>query len=306
VLAAFLGLELFKLFLTGVLHVHANLSAFDRAGPAPLTDLAANVTLVHGLGVLDRLTWNYPSWSISAEFWTYLVFAAAAVLGGRHRLAVLAGLAVASGAVLISQATDGMNAAEDLGFWRCVLGFATGVAVYDLRGYLPRNGIGRLEVVAVGLIALFLGVAGRGALSFAAPLVFAVAVHVFSFEEGPISRLLKGRAVQALGTWSYSLYMVHAFLLTLLNLGVSVLQRPLFGHEVFAILPGHGRMIVGVSPYLLDAMLAAYIGCVVALARWTYHAIEDPGRRWFNDMLAGRPRKQRPAMPGLASLPLAG
>lgn len=37
--------------------------------------LFTNVLLVHGLGFESHLTWNFPSWSISTEFYTYLVFA---------------------------------------------------------------------------------------------------------------------------------------------------------------------------------------------------------------------------------------
>ena len=33
-----------------------------------------NVLLVHSLGLHEELTWNTPSWSISVEFYTYLVF----------------------------------------------------------------------------------------------------------------------------------------------------------------------------------------------------------------------------------------
>ena len=32
----------------------------------------SNGLLVHAWGVLDELTWNYPSWSISAEWAAYL------------------------------------------------------------------------------------------------------------------------------------------------------------------------------------------------------------------------------------------
>ena len=33
-----------------------------------------NVFLLHSLGFIDHLSWNWPSWSISVEFYTYLVF----------------------------------------------------------------------------------------------------------------------------------------------------------------------------------------------------------------------------------------
>ena len=60
-----------------------------------------NLTMLHGVGFENHLTWNYPSWSISAEFYTYLLFAGVLeeldraigvdrdVVPGRHHLAML-------------------------------------------------------------------------------------------------------------------------------------------------------------------------------------------------------------------------
>jgi len=45
--------------------------------------------------------------------------------------------------------------------------------------------------------------------SLAAPFVFAIPVWVFSLQQGTISDFLSTRPIQALGRWSYSIYMVH-------------------------------------------------------------------------------------------------
>src|SRR5258708_16655147 len=42
-----------------------------------------NVFLLHSLGFIDYLSWNAPSWSISVEFYTYLVFGLVVLLAQR-------------------------------------------------------------------------------------------------------------------------------------------------------------------------------------------------------------------------------
>jgi peptidoglycan/LPS O-acetylase OafA/YrhL len=49
--------------------------AFSEATPAIVSAIWTNVLLIHSLGIHDKLTWNGASWSISTEFYTYLIFA---------------------------------------------------------------------------------------------------------------------------------------------------------------------------------------------------------------------------------------
>ena len=49
------------------------------AAPNDAAAFAANLMLVHPFTETE-LTFNYPSWSIAAEFWTYLIFAVLTVL----------------------------------------------------------------------------------------------------------------------------------------------------------------------------------------------------------------------------------
>src|ERR1700761_2103419 len=50
-----------------------NLPSIPLFGPRSLTALVANVFMVQGIDAGD-LAWNYPSWSISVEFFAYFLF----------------------------------------------------------------------------------------------------------------------------------------------------------------------------------------------------------------------------------------
>ena len=132
--------------------------------------IIANLLLIHSLNVFDFPTWNWPSWSISTEFYTYIVYALA------------------------------IGVMKDR-IWR--------VLVWNLQrtGWL-RSGTA-IELLSVALIIVFVWAAGETALSIGAPFVFAVAVLVFAAEAGAVSGVLRKRPFLALGARSYSIYMVH-------------------------------------------------------------------------------------------------
>jgi peptidoglycan/LPS O-acetylase OafA/YrhL len=272
--------------LTSHAHVAATTAAFAPDGSTPPAALPLQALLLQGTGLADKLTWNTPSWSISVEFWTYIVFALVVTLQTRHQPIAFAVLAAAGATVLVAFARHGMDATYDLGLARCIFGFFVGCLVYWARQRRPAARLPnpeRNELIAVAAIVAFVSISGRTSLSFAAPLIFAAAVYIFSFEAGPVSRLLTWRPFQNLGRWSYSIYMVQALIVFVIGLAVSELQRRL-GVTLWKNVFEDGtsiRMIVSDHIILLDLLHVAYVLVVIAVAAVTYRWIEEPGRRYF-------------------------
>jgi peptidoglycan/LPS O-acetylase OafA/YrhL len=286
VLGAFVALEALKFTLASQAHVATTTAAFAPEGSTPPAGLPLQALLLQGTGLADKLTWNTPSWSISAEFWTYIVFALVVTLQTRHRPIAFAGLATTGAILLVSFAQHGMDATYDLGLPRCIFGFFIGCLVYWARQRRPAARLPnpeRNELIAVAAIVAFVSISGRTSLSFAAPLIFAAVVYIFSFEAGPVSRLLTWRPFQNLGRWSYSIYMVQALIIFVIGLAVSELQRRL-GVTLWKNVLEDGtsiRMIVSDHVILLDVLHVAYVVVVIAVAAMTYRWIEEPGRRYF-------------------------
>src|SRR6202034_1376719 len=85
ILAVFVGIELLKLVgLHNGLVLHHALFAHGHTIGAIVADLG----LLQSFGLYDHLTWNGPSWSISAEFWTYVAFASVSVLLPRRSIPI--------------------------------------------------------------------------------------------------------------------------------------------------------------------------------------------------------------------------
>ncbi|MBS0472700.1 MAG: acyltransferase [Proteobacteria bacterium] len=253
----------------------------DRAPFAILT----NLFLVQSLGFHNDLTWNGPSWSISTEFWTYIVFAAATLpLRGRAARIVAAIVLAAGGAFVLARwSRYGMRETVGWGFARCLYGFFTGVLAHAVwRSGVMRHVAGTAGemLVLAGALAFLTFVPGDLAWEYAATPLFAAVVLVFAEEGGALSRLLNTRPAAALGRWSYSIYMIHMLLLVVLFSGLQTMER-VFGLSVLT--HRNGSAALDLHPLVLDDLLmAGFLALTVALAALSWRFVERPGQRWFN------------------------
>jgi peptidoglycan/LPS O-acetylase OafA/YrhL len=245
--------------------------------------IIASLLLVQSLHLFDFTPWNGPSWSISTEFYTYLLFAAVA-LSRRRIVLLLLPVAVAS-ALALWMLVGSIGTTFDWGLIRCILSFSAGVMTWHAyRATWLRCGT-VLELICIVLIVAFVCHAGNTRLSLAAPAVFALAVLAFAAEAGAVSRLLRAPALLWLGERSYSIYMVHALVLWLLADCVKLLR-----------LGGIDLIAGSESPSQLwqnDVVSLLYILLVVGAAAVTYRVIEVPARSWFRRL--ARPRARQDA-----------
>lgn len=243
---------------------------------------------------LHGMSWNAPSWSIGAEFYTYLLFGAVVVLVARRLWAAALLLSLAGIGVLAVASPTYMNSTADFGLFRCVAGFFLGVAAYQLHARIGRARVPAASMVEAGVVALVMGfvvAAGHGPdqvapLSLAAPLVFAGAVLVFARQEGAVSRLLLLKPFARLGAWSYSIYMTHQWVLMVAAfLAWAVAGLLGLGLERQVLVEGHAKTLydLGGTPGSL-VLLAAILAAVLALSAFTYARIERPAQVRFNRM----------------------
>jgi len=245
--------------------------------------IIANLLLVHSLHLFDFYTWNGPSWSISTEFYTYLLFALGVGLTKRRIVLLLLPVVIASAAALWLL-VGSMYTTYDWGLIRCILGFSVGVLTWHAhRAAWLRPGTA-LELISVGLIVAFVWRAGMTGLSLAAPALFALAVLVFAAEAGAVSRLLRAPAGLWLGERSYSIYMVHVLIASLL-IDAAKLSR-LGGIDLIA----EGR--IGRQLWEGDVVYLVYFLLVLGFAAVTYRSIEVPARAGFRRIATPRIRER--------------
>jgi peptidoglycan/LPS O-acetylase OafA/YrhL len=251
--------------------------------PARSADtLVANLLLIHSLNVFDFPTWNLPSWSISAEFYTYLLYAAAVSTLRDRVWRLLVPVLVLSPVALWMLAGGMDNATHEYGILRCVFGFAAGVLAWKVHGAARLRCGTALELLSVALIVVFVWGAGETALSIGAPAVFAAAVLVFAAEGGALSGVVRRPAFLALGAWSYSIYMVHFPIGWMLLDAAKLLEMA----GVDLVVGG----MVGRSRWEGDLAALVYFALVLSVASITYRVIEAPGRARFRRLAARSPQ----------------
>jgi len=238
-----------------------------------------NVLLLHSMGLLDHLSWNGPSWSISTEFYTYLLFGVLLLWAqhfGSRRLFYAASVVLVIGSVLLIVFGLGKQSLDfhtDFGFLRCVLSFFIGVLTVKIVSGLPPTSLRvtpsmvQIGALLAGLLIICL-VGTYPAISFAAPFVFAVLLgSLKAFPAAwPLPGLLAVRPLVWLGKRSYSIYMVHAIVLVLAEYAIRAAgPRPIQALDAIAD---------GTAATLLVALVVAG---VLVLSDFTYKHVELRG-----------------------------
>jgi peptidoglycan/LPS O-acetylase OafA/YrhL len=108
-------------------------------------------------------------------------------------------------------------------------------------------------------------------------------VLVFAGEGGILSRVLTLRPTQALGRWSYSVYMVHTLVLAVLFSAVHSAEIAFHGAWLVHTPDGNAILALGWGD---DPAMIAILAGVIALAAFTWRHIERPGQRLFNRLAA--------------------
>jgi len=252
--------------------------------PVPLTGdrsvagLFANLAMLQGLWACG-LSWNNPAWSISLEFMAYLLFPLLFPWLSRARMR---GKAIAGLIAFAALAGLAWHTGNDLNQWnglpailRCLPEFLVGVLIYSIydQGLFAR--------LLASDLALGLVLAAVCALVHNAPsdlgivLLFPVLILAAVRNEGRLRRLLNAAPLRWLGDISYSLYLVHWFVLSALVGTVRRLPRLSLRQ-----LPPTASLLATLSLIVVS----------VALAAVTHRVIEVRGRQWLRQrFVIGRP-----------------
>lgn len=231
--------------------------------------LLPNLVAVHAWGMCDALSFNDVSWSISAELGMYLLTPVLLVIARRSvvALAALALIAIVGLSALPDQ--PWLDWTWHFGVARALPGFAFGVALAHWRDAIVRLVPAPRLTASIAFALLLAGIHLEWARIALLPIVYVVVIAVIAADLGGRYRPL---TIGALGQLTYSMYMLHPVVRTVLISFVG--QRAL--------------KLTGIAA---DGMVALGFAATVVIAYLSFTRFETPARRLLSR------RRTAPAAP---------
>lgn len=249
-----------------------------------IESLLSNVVLIQALGVNDGPSWNLPSWSISVEFYTYVVFAllmlATDKLLPRLRFLYIPLIVSCISAVVLCFNST-MGDASNWAFFRCMYSFFLGVASFYLSNRIKASPL--LEWVSIIVLIAFLSsqkIEDQSLMAFLSPFVFFSTVIAFSKESSAISCILKHRNFQLLGMLSFSIYLTHAWFVSGIK-AISKVTEKVIDYQFMFIVDGKRTIDFGFG-IINDVIYIPYLIVVLLISSITYRYIEKPWQNRIN------------------------
>lgn len=275
--AAFLGYRLARIYplhlvvLLGVLGAVAgaerlNLEIHEPERFALDYHLPLHLLLMHAWGFEESLRFNLPSWSISAEFFAYALFPLfwwpASRLRGDVALAALAGASALATVVVLRWGLGypDLHVPTHHALIRVSGAFFAGTIVYRLFA-AHREGPPLPSAISGALLLGVVAVALSPVADWLMPLAACVMVYVLARGAGLFGRPLETRPALWLGRISFSIYLIHL--------------------PVFSLL---GRVLPADTEPPLPARIgiaALYVAAALGAAALCYYTVELPARRWI-------------------------
>jgi peptidoglycan/LPS O-acetylase OafA/YrhL len=271
----------YSLVLYGGLHASAPPPALKLSEPA--RDVAANLLMVQSWGLGKSI--DGVAWSLSTEWAAYLLFPllVAVALFGRPRAALAAavGAAVVVGATVTLTMRDGAYHSGPLDAYdgatlepllRCLGGFVLGLVTFRLAQSPRAVAVAGHDLTIAAALGLLVSGLAAGVHDLVIYPLFALLVLGLFGNRGYVGQIFACRPVYWLGVVSYSVYLLHPYL---------VAPRSALDASLQALLP---------EPWAGVVTSVAIYAVLLAASALAYHAIEEPGRRWVRQLRGVIPR----------------
>ena len=224
----------------------------------------------------ESLSWNSPSWSLSVEYYMYIIFFFTLFIKSNFKYIVWFLFSLISFYMIIENFGIMGEVARGLS---C---FFAGALVYLIykKTNLKFEKINAKLFSIVEFLSIFLIIYTISYIeefkAIYASFTFLIIVFFFAFEKGILSKILKVAFFQLLGKLSYSIYMTHAAILFCLISSAMVLEKIL--NIKFTPMIDEIRYIDFGNIFINNFVVFLILFIVVVISIFTYKYIEVKGQ----------------------------
>jgi len=255
-----------------------------------ISEMIPNLLLIQSwTPYTDHLTFNYPSWSISIEFYMYaLLFFSIVIFKGNK---ILSWFATSLFAFVLIYLGSNILVDAVLSGLSCFFGGAFTYVIYKkLPHFKPSYILGSI-IEFVLLVSIVLIVQSQFEhRSIVASLSFFITVFFFSFESGIFSQLLKMKPFQYAGKLSYSIYMTHAAILFCL-ISIAMIFQKITGSAIAPMIEERRFLNFG-SSTINNLVVIIILAIVIYISSLTHKYIEINGQK-LNKKKIAKPELNR-------------
>jgi len=280
-LFVFLGIEILKYIAELNFGIISGTPAFSKSNEE---SFVYHLFLLHSL-IQDHGSFNFPSWSISTEFYTYIVFAFTVVFLKKKNFSsiifvIIAGLSLFK---IIALGHTSLTFDYQDSIYRCLYGFFVGAFAYKV--YQKISAVNELKNNQSIVLFLFflisillvygLSIKHDNYIEFFIPPLAAILILLLAlYPKCVVTKAFCWRPLLWLGKVSYSMYMIHmVFIWAFSAFMQTVLKTPKVTIE--------SNDTVIMSSMLGGAFLTFFLLiCVLCTSHFTYKYIENPCRKF--------------------------
>lgn len=228
------------------------------------------------------ITYNTAAWSISVEFYTYLVFGLIILYFKKYRIQVISIIFIFAMFFLSTPSNFG-----NIHLLRCFAGFFLGCLIWHFIRHTKYEFPKYFSLLILFLLMAFLQLKSKSNLD---PLIFFItATLVTSLVASPtgwLNRLILKKSFIWLGEISYSIYMSHTFIIWLTS---NILKRLMRRPEILRIDGVWAVSLSGIETVI--AVLFVY-GAVLFISQIIYTYFEKPLRDHTRHLISNSTEKR--------------
>ena len=171
----------------------------------------------------EPLSWNFPSWSLSVEYYMYIIFFFTLFIKSNFKYIVwflfsfISFFMIVNSFGIMNEVVRGLSC-----FFAGALTYLVYRKVHLKFENISSNIFSIIEIFLVCLIIYIISYIEEYKAIYAS-FTFLLIVFFFAFEKGLLSKSLKISFFQMLGKLSYSIYMIHGLILWCLGISAKIL-----------------------------------------------------------------------------------